>query len=130
MNIQHKLGKCAVQARYGALHDDETRARELGGGLEVEARFDARDVEMFAWCEGESAGGAPAVDLDIGGLVRAIGDIGGRQVGDGGEHVMQGRIAGLGLILKCCDFAFFLFDFSLQKGSFIKLFLSNHSSNL
>ena len=75
VGVEHELGERAVQADHRALHHHEARAGEAAGGLEVEAGLRRRDLEVLERAGGEVARAAPAVDLDVGGLVGAVGDV-------------------------------------------------------
>ncbi len=114
MGVEHELGQRAVDAGRGLGQDDEAGARQFGGGVEVHAAFHRRDVVMFAGSEGEVARGAPAADFDVPGLIRAVGDVGVGQVGDGQEQVGQLLVEGLGLVPQPRDFGFLFSDFGAE----------------
>jgi hypothetical protein len=92
--------------RATAPEQDEAGAGELRGGLEIHARRDA-GISKCSFGVKSKARGAPAVDLDIVVLVRAVGHVGVGQVGDAGEQVAQGGVLGLGLLLQPAISSFF-----------------------
>ena len=110
MNIQHELRQRAVDTGDGAAEQDEAGAGEFCRRFEIHARSDARDVEMFDGREVEFARGAPAVDLDIAGLVFAVGNVICGQVGQGGEGGLKGGVLRLCLFLQPGDFVFLFSD--------------------
>ena len=89
MGVEHELGERPVQPDHRALHHHEARAGEPAGRLEVEAGLRRRDLEVLERRRGEVARVAPAADLDVGGLVGAVGDVVHRQVRDRQQQLAQ-----------------------------------------
>ena len=54
----------------------------------------------------KAARGAPFVQFHIVSLIRPIWHISGGRIGDRGQYIAQGRITGLGLILKAGNLVF------------------------
>ena len=110
VGVEHELGERAVQADHRALHHHEAGAGEPARGLEVEAGAGGGNLVVLERLEGEVPRAAPAVDLDVGGLVGAVGDVSQRQVGDAEEEVAQRGVGGGGLGLEAGDLVLLLGD--------------------
>ena len=95
-----------MDAGDAAGHEDKAGARELGRRLEIHSVLNGRNLVMFPGVEGEIAGAAPAVDFHVVGLVLADGRVVVGAVRQRREHVAQGGILGLGLLLHPGDFVF------------------------
>ena len=86
LHIQHELGDGAFQTGQLALQHHETGARQLGGAVEIHQPQLGADGVVFKRLEGEVAGGAPAAHFHVMILVRAVGHVQARQVGDRGQN--------------------------------------------
>ena len=82
VGVEHELGERPVQADHRAFHHHEAGAGEPAGGLEVEAGPGRGNLVVLQWLVREVPRAAPAADLDVGGLVGAVGDVRERQVRD------------------------------------------------
>jgi hypothetical protein len=103
MGVEHELRQRPVQARDGARHQHEAGARELSRRSRNPCRaMPVSSKCSFGW-KSNSRGRAPAVDLDIVVLVRAVGDVVIGQVRDAGEQVAQRLVLFLGLVLQRGD---------------------------
>ena len=100
MGVEHELRQRPMQPDHRAAHHHEARARELCGGGEIEPGHGARDLEMLLRREVEAARLAPALDLDIVGLVGAVRHVVERQVGQGQQHLLHLRLLDAGLFLQ------------------------------
>ena len=89
MRVQHELRQCPVHPDHGPLQHHKAAARKLGGGFKIHPRLHAGDVEMFLWRKREFARAAPAPQFHVIRLVRAIGDVRMRQVGNGQQRITQ-----------------------------------------
>jgi hypothetical protein len=106
VDVQHELRERAVEAGDRAAEDDEAGAGEFGGGLEVHAGFDGRDVEMLERREVEDAGRTAAAQFDIVVLVGAVGDFRQRRIRQAEEDVGQAGVVATRVFLEACDLVF------------------------
>ncbi len=105
VQVQHELGQGTVQAGDLAAQHGEARARQLGGGLGVQAAVAGAQLDVVQHREIEGARGAPARLLDVVVLVGAGRHVIGRQVRDAGgdgvdllAQLVQGHFRGLQLV--------------------------------
>ena len=97
--VEHELAQRPVHPCDAAAQERETRAGDFGCGLEVHAQRRA-DVGVLLGREIELRDVPPTADLDIACLIRAIGHIGGGQVGQGSQPFGQRSISYLGLLFQ------------------------------
>ena len=82
VQVEHELRQRAVQARDAAAQHGEARAGQFRTSLAVEPTVARAQFHVVAHRKIERARRAPAVLLDVTRLVRALGHIGSRQIGD------------------------------------------------
>ena len=103
VGVEHELGERAVDADHRALHHHEARARQPAGGLEVEPGAGGRDLVVLERRGREVPRAAPAVQLDVGAVVGAVGDVRQRQVRHALQQVEERRVGMRGLGLEPAD---------------------------
>jgi len=88
VHVEHELPKRAVKAGQRPGQDGKARAGDIGSRVGVVAEAEREGV-VFAWREVEGGRGAMGIDDDVGGLVEAVGNVGGGEVGEGCEDVFK-----------------------------------------
>ena len=102
VGIEHELGECAFQPGQPAGQQNEARAAQAGGGIEIHFAQRLAEIEMLLRLEIERRPVADPAELDIRRLVRAHRHILERQVGD---HLQRRRQRILGAFLLGLQFA-------------------------
>ena len=114
MGVDHELRQGPVDAGDAARHHHEAGAAESRRCLEVHSGARAGDLEMLSGREAEGPRLAPAADLGVGILVRALGHVVEGQVGQFHQHVREPAVELGGVGAHRGDFVLFLRDGGAQ----------------
>ena len=115
VHIQHEVDECPFHAGARAEEQRETRARDLGGPIQIENAKPRAQIHMVERFEIEFGRRTPAAHLQVGILVTADGYGSMWQIRDGVQAGVYSRFQHLRLICQRFDLAPDLFDARLLR---------------
>ena len=115
VQVDHELRQGAMQTGDGAAQQGETRARQLGSGLEVQPAVLLAEGDVILDLEIEAARGAPTRHLDVAVFIGANRHGLVRQVGNVQQQVVQLVLDRIQLTLAGFQLAAHLIDFRQQR---------------